>query len=273
VSRILCLGGSTTYGYGVDRPEEAYPALLQKMLSSDLPAPVKGIEVINGGIPSGTTAEMLTHYQFKFHYYRPDLVILNPGGNDARAFHLPHYHPDYSHSRRQILLPQPLPPRSRILLRSRLFSMFVILILHGPYPSAGQIFTYEGRPPPAQWYSGDLIDKNGKALPSVNETAFYHNLNALLDQIRKDGAKALLVPFRSNPDIPYWPLEGLVLEEKVLELIARDRGLMFARFPAETISRQNWQDDCHLLLGGEREKAGYLLPFVRDLLWKNASAQ
>jgi len=42
--------------------------------------------------------------------------------------------------------------------------------------------------------------------------------------------------------------------------------IVLAPFPVETISPQNWIDDCHTNAAGYREKAAYLVPFVRRLL-------
>ena len=80
VKRILFLGGSTTYGWGIGRADQTYPAYLEHLINQALLPSGGKVEVINAGLPWGTTAEMLTHYHFKFHFYRPDLVILNPGG-------------------------------------------------------------------------------------------------------------------------------------------------------------------------------------------------
>ena len=104
--RVLCLGGSTTYGWGTSAMGSSYPAQLEQIITEDLPPEVRGIEVINGGLPWGTTAEMLTHYHFKFQYFRPDLTIINTGGNDAIASAGLYYQPDYSHWRRPLQAPR-----------------------------------------------------------------------------------------------------------------------------------------------------------------------
>jgi lysophospholipase L1-like esterase len=142
------MGGSTTYGEGSAKANETYPAYLETLLANDLPTGWKGIEVINAGIPYGTTAEILTQYQFKFHYYRPDLVILNPGGNDAVGLVLPHYHPDYSHWRKAMQAPQPLQPAGRALLHSRLVSALLIPLLYGAHPASDSFIKLDRTPLP-----------------------------------------------------------------------------------------------------------------------------
>jgi lysophospholipase L1-like esterase len=122
VLRVLCQGGSTTYGWTVDRAVETYPAQLEEVLSESLPSGYSDVEVINAGLPWGTTAELLNHYHFKSHYYQPDAVIVHTGLNDAQAFYMEHYHPDYSHWRRQMGDGLALPAETRWLLGSRAFS-------------------------------------------------------------------------------------------------------------------------------------------------------
>lgn len=74
---IVALGASNTYGKGVAR-NEAYPAQLEAMLRA------KGIDahVINAGINGDTTGGMLSRLGAVPAGAR--VVILQPGGNDAR---------------------------------------------------------------------------------------------------------------------------------------------------------------------------------------------
>lgn len=74
---IVALGASNTYGKGVAR-NEAYPAQLEAMLRA------KGIDahVINAGISGDTTGGMLRRLGAVPAGTR--VVILQPGGNDAR---------------------------------------------------------------------------------------------------------------------------------------------------------------------------------------------
>jgi acyl-CoA thioesterase-1 len=82
---IVALGASNTYGSGRGRtaggvpPSEAWPARLQAMLRA------KGIDahVTNAGIPGDTTGGMLARLDSAVPA-GTNLVILQPGGNDAR---------------------------------------------------------------------------------------------------------------------------------------------------------------------------------------------
>lgn len=272
VARILCLGGSTTYGWGSPRADETYPAYLEQILANSMPKEVSGVEVINGGVYAATTAEIMTHYLFKWHYYNPDLVIINPGGNDAMSLELPNYHPDSSHSRKPLIIPEPVSRGGRILLKSRLLSIALINFLYGKDPNVigGGNTKGEFTPPPAaQWYekSPTSYDPKGwKKIPK-KDISFNHNMDVICREIKQDGAKILLVPFREGPRwTKFRSPEILELEHTLLEEM-RDRfGLGYAPFPSEVISPDNWTDNCHNNPAGCKQKAAYLARYVRYLL-------
>jgi len=79
--RILCVGESVTFGWGVAR-EDSYPAQLAKLLN---------VEVINAGVPSARI-EYSTHWiQNKAEQLQPDLILLT-----ARPdWHHPHALQDF----------------------------------------------------------------------------------------------------------------------------------------------------------------------------------
>ena len=79
-SRIVCLGDSITYGFGV-QAEEAYPYLLSNLLSREYPEhrPV----VINAGINGQTAVQGLERLEEDVLRHRPDWVIIGFGLNDG----------------------------------------------------------------------------------------------------------------------------------------------------------------------------------------------
>jgi lysophospholipase L1-like esterase len=272
VARVLCLGGSTTYGNGTQDANTTYPAQLEDILRSQLPPSVKDVEVINGGLPLGTTAELLTHYHFKFHYFRPDLVIINTGGNDACVLtNHDYYQPDYSHWCSPLQPPQPLSPLGRTLLKSRLASLIFIQLLYGRDPGNSWLIRPEDLPPPTVWHPAAREPGLGRTLPD-SDLAFTHNLKTLLTEVSNDGVKILLVPFRLAPDYKrYDNLQPEFLEafrnERILKQIASEQRLSVAPFPADLIPQKNWVDDCHLDADGCRRKAQHIAKYARKLLW------
>jgi len=265
VLRVLAMGGSTTYSTHVAEPSQAYPAQLEQRLREMLPEGKHDVDVINAGLPSGTSAELLTHYLFKWHYYRPDVAVINTGGNDANAFVKPYYQPDYSHARRQPRVPTRLDSSAaRLILRSRLMAIMLIPTFYGAHagvisPSRG------GTPPTIAWYR-DAMAHDEAHFHDVPERfmAFRHNLTALVRAMRDDGVSVVLVPFRSNPAHEYeLPVaKALELNERILSNVARAQDVTLAPFDAAVIVKGRFEDNCHLDAAGASEKAAHLAPHV-----------
>lgn len=102
VYRILCLGGSTTFGTSVSDDDHTYPAQLEKLLNEerDGSAPHRTYEVGNCGVSGYTTVENLIQLELRLLEYKPDAIILYEGVNDARPVQAQGFRPDYAHLRR-----------------------------------------------------------------------------------------------------------------------------------------------------------------------------
>lgn len=270
--RILFLGGSTTYGEGVENPADTYPAQIGKLLQQDARFTGKKIEIINAGLRWGTTAEILTHYLLKFRYYHPDLVVINPGGNDPVAYTTPDYQPDYSNWRKSPQSITALRPYARWLLQSR-FASAVIVMLFFPDIAEGTTFVHNGESTPAKWFQPRTPSK----LES-NELAFYNNLTTVVREIHHDGAEVFLLSYQGNPydtgDQEMWR-KYYDYEESTLAQIGQDLHVAYAPYPLSLMPENLWVDPSHINAEGERRKAGYVYPYIAPLLLeqKPAAAQ
>jgi lysophospholipase L1-like esterase len=75
VYRVMMLGDSTTFGWGV-KQEDTAAKILERKLNADLPAGYNRAEVMNTGVGNYDTVQEVTYYEtigWKFH---PDLVVL-----------------------------------------------------------------------------------------------------------------------------------------------------------------------------------------------------
>lgn len=72
--RILSLGDSKTYGWGLSEPE-SYSGLLENMLQQHVGAGKK-VEVINAGVNAWSYAQMHSYFRAFGLTYKPDVVIL-----------------------------------------------------------------------------------------------------------------------------------------------------------------------------------------------------
>ena len=88
VYRIIAVGGSTTFGAGVE-DNFSWPALLDESLNELEPS--KKIEVINAGVSAATSLQNMNHINQKLINFNPDLIILYVGTNDMSCM-LPFYH-------------------------------------------------------------------------------------------------------------------------------------------------------------------------------------
>jgi lysophospholipase L1-like esterase len=75
VYRVLMLGDSTTFGWGV-RMEETAAKQLEKKLNEHLPPGYDKAEVINAGVGNYDTIQEVTYYETIGWKYNPDLVVL-----------------------------------------------------------------------------------------------------------------------------------------------------------------------------------------------------
>ena len=78
--RVMTLGCSTTFGWGVE-DTESYPARLEAILAEE----GHPVEVINGGQPGHSSFQGLWFWDQVLHRYQPDLVIFGYIVQDART--------------------------------------------------------------------------------------------------------------------------------------------------------------------------------------------
>jgi HEAT repeat protein/lysophospholipase L1-like esterase len=78
VHRVICLGDSTTLGWGI-RPEEAYPQVLEDLLESQ----GDRVEVLNVALGGWSTRQERIAYERIARKYHPDAVLLGICLNDV----------------------------------------------------------------------------------------------------------------------------------------------------------------------------------------------
>lgn len=274
VARILFLGGSTTYSTSVSNPLDAWPEVTARFLRMNLPPGIKDIEVINAAVPWGTSAEWLTHYLFKFHYYKPDIVVVNDSGCDASMIERSYYHPDYSNCRQSLTNIKPLPQRYRWMMKSGILGLFLLDCFQIESITRQTFVATEWQTKPlAPWFevqSERIMNQQG-FIPRGDELSFKHNLEALIQAASvMDGCKLLFIPFRPNPKSDYsehFNKVARAMDEVFLEIAQRHQ-IPVAPFPAaDLIPPQEWSDTyCHLTAKGDFIKGEYMTEFLAKLL-------
>ncbi len=76
---ILIVGDSISAGYGIN-PEQGWVQLLQKRLDQQYP---KQHKVVNASVSGETTSGALARMPKLLQNYKPDVVVIELGGNDA----------------------------------------------------------------------------------------------------------------------------------------------------------------------------------------------
>jgi len=75
VYRVMMLGDSTTFGWGVQQ-EDTAAKFLERKLNADLPAGYSRVEVMNTGVGNYDTVQEVSYYETIGWKYDPDLVVL-----------------------------------------------------------------------------------------------------------------------------------------------------------------------------------------------------
>lgn len=209
--RILFLGGSTTFG-DVDDEYPMFSAIIEDSLRpviSTLEPRFTDVECLNAGAHAHTSAEMLTHYQFRHRYLTPDLIVLHTGANDAFCYCEVNgavYQPDY-HNCRKVFRDMPTMGATELLLmHSRAMAFVIIRLKFSDYLEttfeSNPFFRFQQGEP---WYPA-----GADSLAAPGHNAFYNNLRALLALSGIDGAGVLMVPEVIDPAFMPSPFDSIL---------------------------------------------------------------
>jgi lysophospholipase L1-like esterase len=120
VLRIICLGGSTTYGVSVADNNATYPAVLEQLLNNEPRVPgVARVEVLNLGVGGYNSREVLANFEHHGSLLEPDVVLIQSAVNDVTPRLYPGFRADYGHFRKPLQPVEP-GPAARAVYRSQL---------------------------------------------------------------------------------------------------------------------------------------------------------
>lgn len=278
--RVLCIGGSTTYGFGVDLPSETYPAQLELLLNgtiekdSTLKKRYGGAEVINGGLEAGNSADELVQYLFKYRYYKPDIVIVHSGVNDAALINYAtsDFQLDYSVSRRINFHLEPLEKPGCWLMSSYFVSFVAIRLFYSDFASNTDGFKINSESTISKWTSVciDTVIANKR----YEYYPFYRNTKSMFEQIVRDSAYLIVFPNALNIHSDFVHAhkkykQTTIINAEISKILCTETKGVYVPFSYHSISdTTTWIDDCHLNTSGEKEKAIYVLPYVIALTKK-----
>jgi hypothetical protein len=270
VLRILTLGGSTTYNFpAVLNPNKTWSADLKFLLSHELH---EKIEVINGGLNAGTSAEILAQYIFKHRYLKADVVIIHTGWNDSGPLILSNYDPTYGNYRR--------------------WGHAIVNLRKGEYGLIKKSYFF--RAIYAWWFNHPRLSNwlgfpkeyftisRKKAIENTTNNipiGFKHNLSVLIKLIIADGAKPILfeVPtaplsiFKVHPDAHaerIYPALQIAHNKnnEVMSALAKYYHIPLIVLPTQAIPLEDYMDHAHVNQLGDLVKARFLAIKLPNIL-------
>jgi lysophospholipase L1-like esterase len=176
-TRVLCLGGSTTYGDGLE-DGETFPEQLQARGGGRF-------EAVNCGVPGYTTAESLMDLCLKGLDLEPDVIVVHHGVNDYRPRTFPDLDASYRGFRR-IWVEEEL---ERTPLTHALGSLALGRLVLGRKTQRHGLYAYTDREVPRRLTREEVVATNSLF-------AFERNLRALVAVAQ---ARGIGVIFATQP--------------------------------------------------------------------------
>lgn len=174
--RVICVGGSTTFGAGIRGDDRTYPAFLERRLEEMWPK--RRVEVWNAGVPGYTTAENTIYLSLRIIDFGPDLIVLYEGYNDFKPNRYPDFRSDYAHWR----------DRERIPRRSPLEGLRLYAKLH----DLAQRWLADPEAEVRDPASGERLRRHDR-VGEAGLAAFERNLRSMVAVARAAGAEVALV--------------------------------------------------------------------------------
>jgi lysophospholipase L1-like esterase len=218
--RIVCIGGSTTYGEPLDDYTTSWPYALQEEFHQ---RGLDFVEVVNGGVGGFTSSESLIRYLFKLQYLDPDLLIVYHSINDlnARRIRPEEYRPDYGGYRNPMRLDR---HRNILLVLQDRFLLFRIVGFYiGQYDVSVSSMTIRDE--------NVVKHPRSELLASNPPDYFKRNLESFVALARARKIEIVIPTFASNPSFAeshlkeFW-LQGLEEQNVVIEEVVRNNALV-----------------------------------------------
>ncbi|MGE0706790.1 MAG: SGNH/GDSL hydrolase family protein [Planctomycetota bacterium] len=164
--RILCVGGSTTFGLYASSNESTWPARLEQLASS------RGatLEVINAGAPGWTSRASMTNLELRGFSLKPDVLVCYHAYNDLMS----NLEDAYVAESKVDDIQELYHPRVTSVFEHSALYRFLRSRLRSPY---------------------DAFKQKADTLREVGIESFARNLQRLVRRAREIGAKPVLCTF------------------------------------------------------------------------------
>jgi len=279
-TRIVCCGGSTTYGFGVHNDDLTMPKLLQFVLREQ----GRQVEVINAGCPGWTTFETLINFESRVLDLDPDFVVVYHGINDvlARMVWPPealrgdqsgwlvreHHLAEASWAERSDLL--------RILLiRGGMIEPHgSMLRVIGDRADSNQTFEFRRQRLGGTYPEGVFAEVPIERMLQQNGTRlFRRNLESLIAVAKRHGVQVLLMPFAYSKEFPNKPNIGhpavqaaIDAGNDVVRELAREHAVGLLDLTGELTEKAMYTDGEHFTVYGNGKRVERMAPWFLERL-------
>lgn len=278
VKRIVCCGGSTTYGFGV----EDYRLSVPWMLQYGLQQAGKQAEVINAGCPGWSTFETLVNFESRLLDLAPDYVVFYHGINDVLASMV---WPSTALRGDQSgwLIRNRRMAEASILERSDLARIILIglgtiephssmLRVIGEAAPSNQTFEFRKQRKQGDYPDGifrevpieRMLRKNGTRL-------FRRNLESFIAIAKAHDVAVLLTTFAYSAEFPGMPNIGhpavrdaIDAYNEVVRQVAKEHGIDLIDLSPELRAKELFTDGVHFTVAGNAKRAQMLLPYFLE---------
>lgn len=232
VFRVVCMGGSTTFGVGLDN-SQTLPVMLEQRLERSH----SRSEVINAGFMGHSSPHLVTVFQFRVLPLRPHLLIIYCGNNDMAQCYAPGFKPAYDH----IDLRNPTPPW---LARKTAIGTFIYQ----------RYADWQGR---QRREAAIDIDKPLRVEPVI--AGFRRNIESIIILAQANECRVVLMTFTCSlaRKISYYARTNAVLRE----LAAKHQCQLIDLEKLYPRQAENFQDVMHFSVAGEKLRT--------DIVWQH----
>lgn len=279
-TRIVCCGGSTTYGFGVHNDDLTMPKLLQFVLREQ----GRQVEVVNAGCPGWTTFETLINFESRVLDLAPDFVVVYHGINDVLARMV--WPPEAMRGdqsgwlvRENHLAEASWAERSD-LLRILLIRGGMIephgsmLRVIGDRADSNRTFEFRRQRLGGTYPEGVFAEVPIERMLQQNGTRlFRRNLESLIAVAERHGVQVLLMPFAYSKEFPDKPNIGhpavqaaIDAGNDVVRELARVHGVGLLDLTGELTEKAMYTDGEHFTVYGNGKRVERMAPWFLERL-------
>ncbi|HLP51582.1 MAG TPA: SGNH/GDSL hydrolase family protein [Chitinophagales bacterium] len=278
VYRVICLGGSTTYGFNLEKYQDAYPYLLERELNESIKTGAlknqtvfDSAQVLNAGIEGANMFIVLAQYMYKYRLFNPNMIIVHEGINDAYAYTGNIYNTDYAHLRTNLLQLKPLSRPLQWCMKSNFLSLVIIAFNYSDTIMINKVVDDPAYPQWCRCEKGncDYFDKS--------RNAFFQNSLMLSRLTLADSLQLVFFPMMynrhdaekaSNKDIKF----AIDSHAGFWQQLANSKSSTCLNIDPMTIDPKYFFDACHLNPQGNALKAAVIRPQIENYILTNSPA-